>query len=82
VWGVPEFHTATIVGLDYLSEDLVASRLHEGFGQVEGPQQLTFAEPGLRKQVYVWEARDRVWDQETFLHEMDFLRLLEADRAN
>jgi uncharacterized membrane protein YkvA (DUF1232 family) len=43
---------------------------------------LTLVERGLRREVYVWEAQDLVWDRETFLHAMDFLRLFGASRAN
>jgi hypothetical protein len=82
LWGIPNLHTATIVSLGHLSERIVSSRLRAGFGHVEGPRQLTFAERGLRKDVYVWEAQHLVWDQETLLRKLDFLELLEVSGAN
>ncbi|MEE8390846.1 MAG: glycosyltransferase family 39 protein [Anaerolineae bacterium] len=80
IWGVPYFHDATIVSLDYLPEELVSARLRDAFQHVEGPQRLWYAERGVVKEVRVWQVEGLQLDQGTFLQTFDFLTLLEAGR--
>jgi 4-amino-4-deoxy-L-arabinose transferase-like glycosyltransferase len=80
IWGIPEFHDATVASLDYLSETFVTSQLENAFQQIEGPWRFSHQEPGARKTVHLWEARGLILDQETFLERFDFLTLLEASR--
>jgi 4-amino-4-deoxy-L-arabinose transferase-like glycosyltransferase len=77
LWGIPPLQDATVVALDYLDPELVTQRLQEAFQHVEGPDRLTFTESGATKVVYIWQARDLRWDQQTFLRRFDFLTMLE-----
>ena len=78
LWGIPPFQDATIVALDYLDPDIVTRRLREAFRDVEGPDRLTFTEPGVTKVVHTWSARGLRWDQETFLQRFDFLTMIQG----
>jgi 4-amino-4-deoxy-L-arabinose transferase-like glycosyltransferase len=78
VWGIPPLHEATIVALDYLDPDVVTQGLQEAFREVEGPDRLTFTEPGVTKVVHTWSARGLRWDQETFLRRFDFLTMIQG----
>jgi hypothetical protein len=80
LWGIPDFEDAIVVGLDYLPDDLVSSRLGQAFQHVEGPHRLRYTERGATKEARVWQAEGLRWEQETFLQEFDFLTLLEAAR--
>jgi hypothetical protein len=80
VWGVPAIEDATIVALDYLSEEVVSSGLGQAFERVDGPQQLRYTERGVSKGVRLWQAQGLKLDQQTFLERFDFLTLLESSR--
>jgi hypothetical protein len=80
LWGVPSFHDATVIGLDYLSDSLVTQRLHGAFQTVTGPRHLAFEAQGTAKVAWIWQAKALTLDQEAFLQEFDFLTLLEASQ--
>jgi 4-amino-4-deoxy-L-arabinose transferase-like glycosyltransferase len=77
LWGIPPLEDVTVVALDYLHPDFVTQHLREAFRQVEGPERLTFTEPGVTKVVYIWRARGLRWDQRAFLERFDFLTMFE-----
>jgi len=80
IWGIPEFDGATVVALDYVSQDQVSARLRQAFRRVTGPERLRYAERGVTKDVRIWQAEGLQLDQEAFLQRFDFLTLLEASR--
>ena len=80
IWGIPVSRDWTVVGLDTLPEDRVAFKLRSAFEAVTRPQTLRAEEWGATKRVRLWEARQLLLDEETFLQELDFLTLLRAGR--
>jgi hypothetical protein len=80
LWGIPSLQDATVVGLDFLPEDLVTGRLGEAYQEIEGPRELRYEERGAVKEVRVWQAQGLKLDAETFLQQFDFLALLMAAR--
>jgi 4-amino-4-deoxy-L-arabinose transferase-like glycosyltransferase len=80
IWGVPAFHDAVVIGLNYLPDSLVTQRLRNAFDAVDGPRRLTFEAGDTAKEARIWQAERLQLDQETFLQAFDFLTLLEASR--
>ena len=80
IWGIPDLDDVTVVGLDYLPEDLVSDRLRGVFRGVEGPMELRFQEWGAVKEVRTWDAQELLVDDGVFLDQFDFLTLLESAR--
>jgi len=76
LWGIPDLSDTTIVGLHYLSQDLISASLRDAFQHVEGPERLQFTEYGATKKVYVWQAKGLRWNKEKFLQQFDFLTFL------
>jgi hypothetical protein len=77
IWGIPDLKNATILSLDYLPTDWVASRLAEAFEKVTGPEDFAFSERGAAKTVHVWIVEGLEWHQERFIDEFDFLTMLD-----
>ncbi len=77
IWGIPEIQDTTIASLGHLPADLVTARLREAFQHLEGPTYLRAEELGAVKELRVWRAEGLVLDQDAFLHQFDFLTLLE-----
>ncbi len=80
MWGIPPLQDVTVVGLDYLPEELVTARLVRAFEKTRGPQEFRYEERGASKEVLVWQAEGLRLDDEAFLQQFDFLSLLEAAR--
>jgi 4-amino-4-deoxy-L-arabinose transferase-like glycosyltransferase len=80
IWGIPDLHDATVVGLDYLPEAAVTAQLSDAYAHVTGPARLWIEAPGAVKEVRVWQAEGLQVDQEAFLAQFDFLTLVEAAR--
>ena len=80
LWGIPPLQDVTIVGLDYLPEGAISTRLAQVFRKTEGPRELRYEERGAVKKVRVWQAEGLSLDDESFLQQFDFLSLLEAAR--
>ena len=80
LWGIPPLQDVTIVGLDYLPEGAISTRLAQVFRKTEGPRELRYEERGAVKKVRIWQAEGLSLDDESFLQQFDFLSLLEAAR--
>jgi len=79
LWGIPPLGTATVVAGDYVSTELITSRLRDAYESVTGPRAVVLSDGVGERRLWVWELAGLTIAPDELLDSIDFLRLSGID---